>query len=74
MTTRIVHIPPRGNLRLADLKQRTPEASRLLDVILPGPIIERIDDIATRVGASKTEVFVALLNVGLDALNGRKRK
>lgn len=62
--------PPRSNLRLADLKRRTPSASRLLNAKLPAHLVEAI---ATRVGASKTDVFVALINTGLDRLKRRTR-
>lgn len=65
--------PPRSGLRLADLKQRQPDAKRLLNAKVPAHIAEAIATIATRVGASKTEVFVALINTGLDALQRRKR-
>ena len=65
---------PRSNLRLDDLKQRQPNARRtLLNVKVPAHIVEGIAEIATRVGASKTEVITALLNTGFDAVNRRKR-
>lgn len=64
---------PRSGLRLADLKQRQPDAKRLLNVKVPAYLAESIAEIATRVDASKTEVFVALINAGLDAVKRRKR-
>ena len=69
-----VRTPPRSGLRLADLKQRQPDAKRLLNVKVPAHIAESIAAIATRVGASKTEVFVALINTGLERLKRRTRK
>ena len=66
--------PPRSGLRLADLKRRQPDAPRLLNAKVPAHIAEAIAGIATRVGASKTEVFVALVNAGLDQLKHRTRR
>ena len=69
-----IRTPDRGNLRIADLKQRTPSASRLMNVKVPSSIADRVAEIATRTGANKTEVIVALLNAGLDAAKGHKQK
>jgi hypothetical protein len=45
----------------------------MLNAKVPAHIAEAIAEIATRVGASKTEVFVALINTGLDRLKHRTR-
>ncbi len=71
MTTRT---EPRSSLRLTDLKQRQPVASRLMNVKVPGQLADAITEIATHLGTSKTMVVVALLNTGLDVMKRRKRK
>jgi hypothetical protein len=60
------HINPRARLRLRDLKQANRPATRLLNVKVPQLILERIAQVSTQLGASKTEVIVALLNEGLN--------
>jgi len=62
----------RSKLRLADLKARTPAASKLMNVKLPVDTIQRIEKLARQLKASKTSVIVALLNEGL-ALAQKKR-
>lgn len=64
--------PPRSHLRLADLKQRRPTASKLLNVKIPASIAVAIADLAEQLGASKTEVVVALLSAGLDVAPKRR--
>ena len=59
----------RSELRIADLKGRMPSATRLMNVKLPAHLSDAIDRIAKRLGASKTEVVVALLNEGLNVAN-----
>lgn len=67
------HTAPRGHLRLADLKQRQHVATRMMNTKIPAYVAERIDKIATHIGATKTEVVVALLEAGLDAAKRRTR-
>lgn len=56
----------RGTLRLADLKNRERSTSRLMNVKIPAYVSDAIEKVASDLGASKTEVVVALLNEGLD--------
>jgi ribbon-helix-helix CopG family protein len=62
MPTRITG---RGTLRITDLKQRRPGSTRLMNVKLPVDVADAIDHLAKRLGTSKTEVVIALLNEGL---------
>ncbi len=57
----------RGELRLSDLKKREYTSSRLMNVKIPAYVSDAIQKVATDLGASKTEVVIALLNEGLDA-------
>jgi len=57
----------RGNLRLSDLKNREYSSSRLMNVKVPAYVSDAIQRVAEQLGASKTEVVIALLNQGLDA-------
>jgi len=50
---------------VADLKTRTHSATTLMNVKVPATLFESIGKLATRLGASKTEVVTALLNEGL---------
>jgi hypothetical protein len=68
----------RSELRIADLKNRAPARSRLMNVKVPLHVIEEIDRLAKGLGATKTAVVVALLNEGLSAApkafeGGRRR-
>jgi len=56
----------RSQLRIADLKQQPRAATRLMNVKVPGKVFAEIERIAKHLDVSKTEVFVALLNTGLD--------
>ena len=56
----------RAELRLNDLKRRERSSSRLMNVKIPAYVSDAIQKVATDLGASKTEVVVALLNEGLD--------
>lgn len=56
----------RGDLRLADLKARERTTSRLMNVKIPAYVSAAIQRVAKDLGASKTEVVIALLNEGLD--------
>jgi len=63
----------RSNLRLGDLKARTPAQTRLMNVKVPIDTLAGIDKLAKKMNASKTEVVVALLNEAL-AIAGKIRK
>lgn len=54
-----------GELRLQDLMHRERSTSRLMNVKIPAYVSDAIEKLATEVGASKTEVVIALLNEGL---------
>ena len=58
------------NLRLDDLVtrgKRGREETRLMNVKVPANVLNRIDRVATNLGATKTEVVIAILNEGLEA-------
>jgi hypothetical protein len=57
------------NLRLNDLVTRGRkgrEESKLMNVKVPAHVLGRIDRVAGNLGATKTEVVIAILNEGLD--------
>jgi hypothetical protein len=57
------------NLRLNDLVVRGKkgrEESKLMNVKVPANVLARIDRVAANLGATKTEVVIAILNEGLD--------
>ena len=56
----------RSELRIADLKRRVPTTTRLINVKIPVHLGTAIDKLANELGASKTEIVIALLNAGLD--------
>jgi GH24 family phage-related lysozyme (muramidase) len=56
----------RSTLRIADLKQRQPTGFRLVNVKIPAHQADAIAQLAKRLGTSKTEVVIALLNAGLE--------
>jgi hypothetical protein len=58
--------PMRSELRITDLKRRVPTTTRLINMRIPSRIGAEIDRLADKLGASKTEVVIALLNAGLD--------
>ena len=63
----------RSELRLSDLKKREYSSSRLMNVKIPAYVSDAIQKVATDLGASKTEVVIALLNEGLEvAVNSLK--
>jgi len=66
----------RSDLRLNDLEKRDKGTSKLMNVKIPTDVSEAIQRVAKDLGASKTEVVIALLNEGLDvtsdALKGWK--
>ncbi len=65
-------VRPRAELRVADLLTKEPRmASRLMNVKVPTVLFETIEEIADGLGASKTDVVVALLNAGLDTARQR---
>jgi len=56
------------NLRLGDLVtrgKRGREAMRLMNVKVPSGLLARINRVSTHLGATKTEVVIAILNEGL---------
>lgn len=67
----------KSDLRLEDLHHREKGASKLMNVKIPTHVSEAIHRVARQLGASKTEVVIALLNEGLDvsaeALKGWKK-
>ena len=62
----------RSQLRIAHLKSRTPDRSMVMNVKIPVSLNAELRQIASRLGASKTEVVLALLNEGLEA--SRKKR
>ena len=67
----------RSDLRLMDLRRRERGTSKLMNVKIPSHVSDAIQRVAKELGASKTEVVIALLNEGLDMsvlrLKGWKR-
>jgi len=63
----------RRNLRLSDLKARTPGATRLMNVKVPTDTLDAIDRLAKQLKATKTSVIVALLNEALAVAKTYKR-
>ena len=58
------------NLRLSDLLsrgKRRREQTKLMNVKVPAHVLSRIDRVASNLGATKTEIVVAILNEGLEA-------
>jgi len=58
------------NLRLNDLVTRGKkgrEETKLMNVKVPANVLTRIDRVASNLGATKTEVVIAILNEGLEA-------
>ena len=64
----------RAQLRIADLKQRTTTPTRLLNVQLPTQLGDAISKLARALGASQTEVVIALLNSGLELAQKQRKK
>jgi len=60
----------RAELRLSDLKSRERTTSRLMNVKIPAYVSDAIQKVASDLGASKTEVVIALLNEGLEVAQG----
>jgi len=57
------------NLRLNELVtrgQKGREESKLMNVKVPADVLARIDRVAANLGATKTEVVIAILNEGLE--------
>jgi hypothetical protein len=59
-----------ADLRLQDLKERERTSSRLMNVKVPADVSDAIQRVARALGASKTDVVIALLNEGLAASEG----
>ena len=59
-----------SNLRLDDLVtrgKRGREETKLMNVKVPSNVLSRIDRAAANLGATKTDVVIAILNEGLEA-------
>lgn len=57
-------------MRLEDLVtrgKRGREETKLMNVKVPSTVLARIDRVAASLGATKTEVVIAILNEGLDS-------
>jgi len=65
---------PRSELRIADLKARGPGAARTLNVNLPRPLADAINELAGRLKTSRQSVMVALLNKALEVAGRKVRK
>jgi hypothetical protein len=63
----------RSDLRLTDLRGRDRGTSKLMNVKIPAHVSDAIQRVARALGASKTEVVIALLNEGLDFSGGSLR-
>jgi hypothetical protein len=63
--------PLKSELRISDLKARVHTPTRLMNVKVPTTISNAIDRLAKELDASKTDVFIALLNAGLET-TGKK--
>ena len=64
------------NLRLDDLVvrgRRGREETRLMNVKVPSNVLVRIDKVAANLGATKTEVVIAILNEGLETAEDELR-
>jgi hypothetical protein len=64
---------PRAKLHIADLKQRQPGSSRMMNMKIPVQSWEAIERLARELGANKTETVVALLSAGIEAAGRMKR-
>ena len=69
-----VRIGDRSNLKIADLMQRQPAATRMLNVKIPGNILDAIQRLADELDTSKTAAVVALLEAGLERGGKIKKK
>lgn len=61
------------SMRLDDLVSRGREGkdeTKLMNVKVPSHVLSRIDRVASTLGATKTEVVIAILNEGLDTAEG----
>jgi hypothetical protein len=64
----------RSNLRLSDLKTRTPTATRLMNVKLPIDVVTAVDRLSRQLNTSKTQVVIALLNEGLAGAQKKRKR
>lgn len=64
----------RSNLRISDLMRRPPAATRLMNVKIPGNILDEIERMAQKLATTKTAVVIALLEAGLERGGKIKRK
>lgn len=56
----------RSNLRISDLGRRGRTVRKLMNLQIPTQVSDAIHRVAKAMGASKTDVVIALLNEGLD--------
>ena len=52
---------------LLDRGKRGREQTKLMNVKVPANVLSRIDRVASNLGATKTEVVIAILNEGLES-------
>jgi len=67
----------RDTLRLEDLvsgEVRRRETSKLVSVKVPVLVLSRTDRVVARLGATKMEVLIALLNAGLDTAESELKR
>jgi hypothetical protein len=57
----------RSDLRIHDLEKREVGETKLLNLKVPVPVMDGIDQVKRDLRCTKTEVAVALINEGLDA-------
>jgi hypothetical protein len=57
----------RSDLRLAELKARTPERQVTINMKIPQSLDSTLRDLAQRLGTSRTHLMIVLLQDGLEA-------
>ena len=64
---------PLTQLRLSDLVREptTPAERRLVNLKVPADILQRVHQLAYKLGVTKTAAIIALLNEGLQAAHKR---
>ena len=58
--------PSRSPMRVTDLKQNMRTARRAMNFRVPETVVDAIARLANELKATKTDVFIALLNAGLN--------
>jgi hypothetical protein len=64
----------RSNLKIADLMRRKPAPTKLMNVNVPGNILDSIERMADELDSTKTTLVIALLEAGLEAGGKVKKK